>query len=403
MNLKLLLLFSFWSFALFPLFSQPGLVAEFNMDGCTLNDSQGTFSGITFFTNCECGVRSNGLNFANGANAEFDDNLNEVLRGDWSISFYVQINNTGSESVDILYLGEECSLDSVFSVRYLTSIQQFRFQMASSRNNEVQLNGLADRNSCWQHVVITKDATNFAMYINGILTDSEPSISLIDLNVDAPLTISNSPCQFVSVSSFAPFEGNIDELRIFNRPLTEREIGDSFLFPDKIITNDTTIFQGSTIRINTGGSCSSNFSWSPTTGLDDPSLLNPLATPDSDITYTLTVNGNNCQSVDQINIRVADPSQLTCEDLKLPSAFTPNDDRINDTYGISNRFLITDLQSFEVFNRWGGRVFYTNDINGEWDGSYQDAPAPANSYVYKVAYTCNGQMFNKTGTVNLLK
>jgi len=87
----------------------------------------------------------------------------------------------------------------------------------------------------------------------------------------------------------------------------------------------------------------------------------------------------------------------------LLTAFTPNDDRINDRFGISNAFLIGELRSFEIFNRLGGRVFLTNDLNLTWDGMHQGQQAPASSYVYRVSYVCENQLFSKSGIVNLIR
>ncbi len=383
---------------------QQGLSIEYTMNDCTLSDNIGGLDGIIFGLSCVCGVQVNGLSFGGTSNfAEFDSGLNEVLRGDWTISFYIQVKNQGTQSVDILFLGERCGLDSILSLRYLPGSQRFRFVLSDSPNNEVQLDGLTDNNSCWQYVAITKERAVVKLYINGVLASEDAGRSDLVLNVNSSLTIANSPCQNIANNTDSGFQGTIDELRIYNRALSVREVNDADYQPDKIVTSDTTIFSGTSIRLETGGSCSDDFNWSPVTDLNDPNILNPIASPDEDVTYTLTVNGDNCLSVEQINVRVADQSVVTCSDLLLPSAFTPNDDRINDLYGISNRFLISDLVSFEIFNRWGGRVFQTNDIQGSWDGTYQGSPAPPTSYIYKIVYQCESQVYSKSGAVNLIR
>jgi len=67
----------------------------------------------------------------------------------------------------------------------------------------------------------------------------------------------------------------------------------------------------------------------------------------------------------------------------LPEAFTPNGDGENDVIYVRG-WGIESLHSFEVFNRWGERVFYTNDINEGWDGTYKGEPQNQDTYVYKV-------------------
>lgn len=74
--------------------------------------------------------------------------------------------------------------------------------------------------------------------------------------------------------------------------------------------NDVQINKGESTII--GGSPSASlgygsyiYSWSPATGLDDPTLANPLATPLTNTTYLLTVtDAMNCSSSDEVSISV---------------------------------------------------------------------------------------------------
>lgn len=378
-------------------------VHEFNMDQCDLLDSRGSGDGLVFGPNpCGCGANINGLAFdGNITFAEFDRNVNDVLMNDWTMTFYIQIQNTDPEPVDILFLGEECSIDSILSLRYLPSSGRFRFNISDVPGNDVVLNADEDDNSCWQYVAIVKSGALVSIYINGRLADVNGAPSDIALNVNSVLTIGNSPCQ--QRLDDVPFRGTIDEFLIYDRPLTEREILNADLKPDKILTRDTTIFEGASIQLQTGGTCFSNFEWTPDADLSNSTTLEPVASPSETSTYRLTVDGDNCQSIDEVTIRIADPSELTCEDLVLPAAFTPNNDGINEVYRISNFFLVERLISFEIFNKWGGRVFFTADINSGWDGIYKGSPAPATSYLYKVAYVCDGSQQITTGSVHLIR
>ncbi|MEL6122343.1 MAG: hypothetical protein AAFR14_01375, partial [Bacteroidota bacterium] len=109
--------------------TQVRLVASYDMDACSLFDPVGGLDGIILFNPdpCACGVLSNGLQFPGGlTSASFDDDLNEVFRGDWSMTFYVRFENTGEETVDLFFLGENCGRDSIFSVRYFPTAERFR-------------------------------------------------------------------------------------------------------------------------------------------------------------------------------------------------------------------------------------------------------------------------------------
>jgi hypothetical protein len=78
---------------------------------------------------------------------------------------------------------------------------------------------------------------------------------------------------------------------------------------------DTTVTKGTTIRLGgspiaSGGGGTYSFSWSPATGLDRIDISNPIATADTTITYTLTVNDlNGCSKTSQITLNVQSPTK----------------------------------------------------------------------------------------------
>ena len=77
----------------------------------------------------------------------------------------------------------------------------------------------------------------------------------------------------------------------------------------------------------------------------------------------LTVeNGEGCQSQETVSLEVLDG--LTAF---IPSAFTPNNDGVNDGFGA----VVAGAESFRlvVFDRWGGTVFETENPDARWNGS----------------------------------
>ena len=387
------------------IWTQSSLVAEFNMNDCQLTNGMSTGDGVLFGGDlCGCGVISNGISFDGSfTEATFDTEIGQIFQGDWSMTFYARIDNQGDETADIFFLGENCGRDSVFSVRYFVAADRFRVRLSDSPNNEVQLDAQADPNTCWQYVGIVKEGSILRLYINGVLLAQDAAVSNLSLNVSGNLKISGSPCLIVPVNPDSKFLGRIDELKIYNTARSDRQIAADNRKPDQIVTNDTTIFLGSSLQLLTGGTCSSQFSWSPSTFLVNANDLNPRTTPTTTTTYNLTINDGSCQAVDQVKVSVVSRDQLGCEDLLLPNVFTPNDDRINDTYGISNRFIIDELKTFEIFNRWGGRVFFSDDVDGVWDGRYKGEVVAASSFVYLVTYVCGGEDFSKSGTLHVIR
>jgi hypothetical protein len=70
--------------------------------------------------------------------------------------------------------------------------------------------------------------------------------------------------------------------------------------PDVFAGNDTVIPPGDSIQLGTTGRPDIFYSWNPASGLSDPSIANPMATPGTTTTYTLTVTDTNslaCTSV----------------------------------------------------------------------------------------------------------
>jgi gliding motility-associated-like protein len=64
-----------------------------------------------------------------------------------------------------------------------------------------------------------------------------------------------------------------------------------------------------------------------------------------------------------------EPPGIQCPDwatLFIPNTFTPNNDGFNDAWKVEYDSDCWEYVEFEIFNRWGGRVFYGDTF---WDGS----------------------------------
>lgn len=62
----------------------------------------------------------------------------------------------------------------------------------------------------------------------------------------------------------------------------------------KIFTEDTVICEGSSVTIDAVGSPDYSYSWHPSIGVNDTTILNPDITPDTTTLYTLTANYPGC-------------------------------------------------------------------------------------------------------------
>ena len=67
----------------------------------------------------------------------------------------------------------------------------------------------------------------------------------------------------------------------------------------------------------------------------------------------------------------------------VPSAFSPNDDKLNDFLEIFG--LPTPNFSFTIFDKWGNAV-HRSSSNPVWDGNIQSKNAPEGTYTYKLSF-----------------
>jgi gliding motility-associated-like protein len=151
---------------------------------------------------------------------------------------------------------------------------------------------------------------------------------------------------------------------------------------------DKDITEGQTVKLNGSVEPGLPYFWTPATGLSDPNSLTPTATPTQDITYTLHARGGppcNLENTDQVFIRVY-------KKIVIPNAFTPNNDGINDTWGIVA--LITHPESLtQVFNRYGQVVYQNQGYSQAWNGTSNGQPLPEGTYYYKIDLK-NGTIFS---------
>jgi gliding motility-associated-like protein len=116
-------------------------------------------------------------------------------------------------------------------------------------------------------------------------------------------------------------------------------------------------------------------------------------------TYTVKVTNLCGSKTTTVNVNaLCDPQ------LYIPTAFTPNADRINDLFRIppNSGYQLTNMQ---VFNRWGELIFDGKENSPGWDGNYKRNPQPAGLYPYRMEIMAvrSGKKMIKTGTIQLIR
>lgn len=144
---------------------------------------------------------------------------------------------------------------------------------------------------------------------------------------------------------------------------------------------DTTVIIGQPINLNTNQGSGFTYTWSPLTDLSCSTCPYPVSASTVNITYSVEVQDPlGCFRVTNTYTVIVDP--LTSVD--VPTAFTPNGDGVNDVIYVDG-WGIKRLIYFRIFNRWGQRLFESNDIKTGWDGTYNGVPQNMETYIYQVS------------------
>ncbi|AFM02697.1 surface protein 26-residue repeat-containing protein [Bernardetia litoralis DSM 6794] len=112
---------------------------------------------------------------------------------------------------------------------------------------------------------------------------------------------------------------------------------------------------------------------------------------------------NSCTSITSLEVEANCDPQIF-----IPSAFTPNQDRLNEEWEIFGRFY-SNLR-INVLDRWGMEIYAATQKNSSdeikfWDGTYKGEKVPAGVYYYEVTYTSPtdpSKTIKQTGTVTII-
>lgn len=148
------------------------------------------------------------------------------------------------------------------------------------------------------------------------------------------------------------------------------------------------------------------FSWSPATGLSCADCPRPTVSVADNTEFTLTVTDSlGCQARDRVKVFVQKERNIY-----IPTAFSPNNDGINDAFYVFAGEGVTELRDLKIYGRWGNLVhqldgtFAANDYRLAWNGRMLNRPAATGEYVYQfTAVFLDGEEILYQGIVKLLR
>lgn len=211
-----------------------------------------------------------------------------------------------------------------------------------------------------------------------------PASGLNYNNIDNPVaTITTTTTYIVQVTNFSCVD--YDTVTVTVNPLPVIDAGAG-----------AEILSGTTVQLEAAGAgTNGTYSWSPSDGLDNANIYNPIASPTITTIYFVTgTDENGCSAVDSLTIEVS-------PGIVFPDGITPNDDGINDTWIIDfiNNFPEAVVM---VYNRWGQELFYSKGYGTAWDGRYKGKDLPVGTYYYVIDLH-NGTTEPYTGPITIAR
>lgn len=386
------------------LFSQPTdlLIAYYSFDNCDATEETGIGADGIIMGNatCGCGVSGNGLQFDGNTSIQILGNQDALFGDDFTLSFFILPNPQSNAVMDILSKSEACGIDSTMEVRYNPVTREMNMTLSQNANLSVRSSYNLPADRCYHHIAFVRRDRELLFYYDGVQQDLSPSAALVRIINDGILTIGAGPCL---ANGEVPFRGVLDELRMYSRALTTSEVQELYLPIDKITSPDTVLFTGSSMQVRLPITCASSILWSPSTGVSNTTIAQPILTPPATSSYSVRLGYGFCQAFDTLHVTVADSADLSCDQIFFPTGFTPNGDNINDTWGMSNVVFLGEFTSLEVFDRWGGSVFKSFSQSDRWDATADGEELMPGQYVYVFTYRCDDQERKKAGSVVMIR
>lgn len=266
-------------------------------------------------------------------------------------------------------------------------------------------------NTSTQTIVIsdcTPPSSIFNISDNSICEGNCISVNNMSSNVDTYQWIFNGGTPSTSSSANPgticyPSAGNYSiSLVVSNAYGTDSTGTQVTVSPNPTVTlnnNDTTIIVTSEVTLEAMSSDPDvDYVWTPSIWLDCPTCGITTATPLDTIFYVVTVT-NSFGCVDSAGVLI---SVEIIEGIGVPSAFSPNNDGVNDVLYVQG-YGINELE-FRVFNRYGQMVFESYDQSFGWDGTFQGKEEDPGVFVYYVLYKNSaGEELILEGDVTLMK
>ncbi len=254
-------------------------------------------------------------------------------------------------------------------------------------------------------VEVLSSNINIDVFANDVCLGDSVLVGVTNLNLSVPIISYNwnvndfDTAAFIDIPTFEKWYA-VEVINSEGCIIKDSVFINVYEYPvvDSIWATDTIIFNGeeTTLSVIT----SDNLIW------DDflSSKPSQSASPNKTKCYNFQVlNEYNCVIKDSICIEVMD-AFCDSKNIKIPNAFSPNEDNVNDFYFVQDLDEIVTVFNLEIFNRLGQKVFSTSDILNRWDGTFRGKKLSPQVFDYYLKLECIGgkRLFHK-GNITLIR
>ncbi len=179
------------------------------------------------------------------------------------------------------------------------------------------------------------------LYVDGVLLAEKNGHRVLNVQRQSNFIARSNWC-----SADPDFRGILDEVRIYNRPLSPTEVGELYNYraPAPVPPfPDTTIKCGQSVVLRTQPGFT--YRWTPTNGLSCSNCPTPTAAPEQTTTYTVEITGTDgCTIEDTITVTV----QRLHVDLSSTETGCPGDTIVLDAGPGYNSYLWSDGSTTQI-------------------------------------------------------
>ncbi|MEM6964568.1 MAG: PKD domain-containing protein [Bacteroidota bacterium] len=224
-----------------------------------------------------------------------------------------------------------------------------------------------------------------------------PAEGLSDPTISNPIAFPTESGSFTVIAQLATCEPDTVEVM-----MNYIELPALYLSPEYVKFEDEPLL----LEIEGNANSDYTYQWFPADGLSCTDCPNPTVNTNENTTYSVTVRDlfTGCQRVLTTKVTLFD--YCSADMIGVPNVFTPDDDGNNDDLVINySNALIIENYALQIFDRWGGMVYESKDINDRWDGRSDGKKVPSGVYIYYMSFPCHltGATIRKTGDITIYR